>query len=57
MKGATVVIMKSAGIPSRKNAAKIAIGRAEFLFKAAEYGDAIIERAGEIVAQSGTTRM
>lgn len=55
IKGATVAIMKSAGIPIRKNAAEIAIGQAEPLFKAAEYGDAIIERAGEIGAETGTT--
>jgi len=55
VKGATAVIMKSAGLPIRKNAAEIAVGQAEPLFKAADYGDAITERAGEIAAQTGTT--
>ena len=55
IKGATAVILKSEGAAMRKNAAEVAAGTAEPLYKAAEYGDAMMARAGEIGAQYGTT--
>lgn len=55
VKGATAVIMKSAGTPIFKNASEVAAGAAEPLYKAAEYGDAMIVRAGEIAAERGCT--
>jgi hypothetical protein len=53
--GAVAVILKSAGTPLLKNASEVAAGQAEPLYKAVEYGDAMIVRAGEIAAQAGTT--
>ena len=50
--GAVAVLMKS-GTPIRKNAAEVAAGQAEPLFKAAEYGDAIMARAEEIALAKG----
>lgn len=55
VKGATAVLLKSGGVEIRKNAADVAAGRAEPLYKASDYGDAMIVRAGEIAAQTGTT--
>lgn len=55
VKGATAVILKSGSVAIRKNAAEIATGEAEPLYKAADYGDAMMVRAGEIAAQTGTT--
>ena len=40
VKGATAVIIKSTGMPIRKNAAEVASGNAEPLYKASDYGDA-----------------
>lgn len=54
-RGATAVILKSGGTPIFKNAAEVAQGQAEPLYKAAEYGDAMLVRAGEIAAETGTT--
>lgn len=54
-RGATAVILKSAGTPILKNAAEVAQGQAEPLYKAAEYGDAMLVRAGEIAAETGTS--
>lgn len=54
VKGALAVVMKR-GTPLLKNASEVAAGQAEPLYKAAEYGDAMIVRAGEIAAQTGTT--
>jgi hypothetical protein len=53
--GATAVILKSAGAALRKNAAEVAAGKAEPLFKAAEYSDAMMARAGEIAVEKGCT--
>jgi len=53
--GATAVILKSAGAALRKNAAEVASGSAEPLYKAAEYGDAMMARAGEIAVEKGCT--
>ncbi len=55
VKGATAVLMKSGSVAIRKNAAEIAAGQAEPLYKAADYADAMMVRAGEIAAQTGTT--
>ena len=55
IKGATAVILKSSSVAIRKNAAEIAAGQAEPLYKAPDYADAIMVRAGEIAAQTGTT--
>ncbi|WP_227340120.1 hypothetical protein [Sphingopyxis sp. P8] len=55
VKGATAVIMKSSSVAIRKNAADIVAGEAEPLYKAAEYADAIMVRAGEIAQQTGVT--
>lgn len=55
VKGATAVLLKSSGAPIRKNAAEIAAGRAEPLYKAAEYADAMIARAGELAIEKGCT--
>lgn len=53
--GATAVLLKSAGAALRKNAAEVAAGQAAPLFKAAEYGDAMMARAGEIAVEKGCT--
>src|SRR5689334_18101839 len=55
VKGATAVLFKSEGAALRKNAAEVAAGTAEPMYKAAEYGDAMMTRAGELGAQYGTT--
>jgi len=55
VKGATAVLLKSGGTPILKNAAEVAQGQAEPLYKAAEYGDAMLVRAGEIAAETGMT--
>jgi hypothetical protein len=55
--GATAVILKSAdtSLPIRKNAAEVASGSAEPLYKAAEYGEAMIARSVELAKQYGGT--
>jgi hypothetical protein len=53
--GAVAVILKSAGAALRKNAAEVAAGQAEPLYKAAEYADAMMARAGEIAVEKGCT--
>jgi hypothetical protein len=53
--GAVAVILKSAGAALRKNAAEVASGNAEPLYKAAEYADAMMARAGEIAVEKGCT--
>lgn len=53
--GATAVILKSAGAALRKNASEVAAGAAEPLYKAAEYADAMMARAGEIAVEKGCT--
>ena len=53
-KGATAVILKS-GTPLRKNASEVAAGEATPLYKAAEYADAMMVRAGEIALEKGCT--
>ncbi|OYX96775.1 MAG: hypothetical protein B7X90_08685 [Novosphingobium sp. 17-62-19] len=53
--GATAVILKSAGAALRKNASEVAAGAAEPLYKAAEYADAMMARAGEIAVEKGIT--
>lgn len=55
IKGATAVILKSAGAALRKNASEVAAGAAEPLYKAAEYADAMMARAGEIAVEKGCT--
>ena len=55
VKGATAVILKSGSVAIRKNAAEIAVGKAEPLYKAADYADAMMVRAGEIAQQTGVT--
>lgn len=50
-----VIIKRDGGTPIRKNASEVAQGQAEPLYKAADYGDAMIVRAGEIAAETGTT--
>ncbi|KUO56505.1 MAG: hypothetical protein APF78_09250 [Sphingomonadales bacterium BRH_c3] len=55
VKGATAVILKSASVAIRKNAAEVAAGEAEPLLKAAEYADAMMVRAGEIALEKGCT--
>lgn len=55
VKGATAVILKSASVAIRKNAAEVAAGQAEPLHKAAEYSDAMMVRAGEIALEKGCT--
>lgn len=54
-RGAVAVILKGEGVALRKNASEVAQGQAEPLYKAADYGDAMLVRAGEIAAQTGTT--
>ena len=56
-KGAVAVLTKRAyaDTPIRKNAADIAAGTAQPLFKAAAYGDAIMDRASELGTQHGCT--
>ena len=46
--GAVAVILKSGAVDIRKNASEVAAGEAAPLYKAAEYGDAIMARAEEI---------
>lgn len=53
--GATAVILKSAGAALRKNASEVAAGQAEPLYKATEYADAMMARAGEIAVEKGCT--
>jgi len=55
VKGATAVILKSFTAALRKNAAEVAAGEAEPQYKAAEYADALIVRAGEIALEKGCT--
>ena len=55
VKGATAVIMKSEGAALRKNAADVAAGTAEPMYKAAQYGDAMMARASEIAVEKGCT--
>ncbi|MBH0111427.1 hypothetical protein I5E68_00495 [Novosphingobium sp. YJ-S2-02] len=55
VKGATAVILKGGSVAIRKNAAEIAAGQAEPLYKAADYADAIMVRAGEIAQQTGVS--
>lgn len=55
VKGATAVLLKSEGAALRKNASEVAAGQAEPLYKAAEYGDAMMARAGEIALEKGCT--
>ena len=55
VKGATAVLLKSAGTPLRKNASEVAAGEAVPLYKAAEYADAMMVRAGEIALEKGCT--
>lgn len=50
-----VIMKRDGGTPIRKNAAEVAQGQAEPLYKAADYGDAMIVRAGEIAAETGTS--
>lgn len=54
-KGAVAVLLKSAGAALRKNASEVAAGAAEPLYKAAEYADAMMARAGEIAVEKGCT--
>jgi len=54
-KGATAVLLKNGTTPIRKNASEVAAGTAEPLYKAAEYGDAMMARAGEIAVEKGCT--
>lgn len=55
VRGAVAVLLKSAGAALRKNAAEVAAGTAEPLYKAAEYADAMMVRAGEIALEKGCT--
>lgn len=55
IKGATAVILKSEGAALRKNASEVAAGTAEPLYKAADYSDAMMARAGEIAVEKGCT--
>lgn len=55
VKGATAVILKSTTATLRKNAAEVAAGEAAPLYKAAEYADAMMIRAGEIALEKGCT--
>lgn len=55
VKGATAVLLKSAGTPLRKNASEVAAGEAAPLYKAADYSDAMMARAGEIAVEKGIT--
>jgi len=53
---ARAVIMKRDGAtPILKNASEVAQGQAQPLYKAAEYGDAMMARAGEIAVEKGCT--
>lgn len=54
-KGAVAVLFKGEAVAIRKNAAEVAAGGAEPLYKAAEYGEAMMVRAGELGSQYGTT--
>lgn len=51
--GAVAVILKSGAVDIRKNASEVATGQAAPLYKAAEYGDAIMARAEEIALTKG----
>lgn len=51
--GAVAVILKSGAVDIRKNASEVASGAAAPLYKAAEYGDAIMARAEEIGLAKG----
>lgn len=51
--GAVAVILKSGAVDIRKNASEVAAGEAAPLYKAAEYGDAIMARAEEIALAKG----
>lgn len=55
VKGATAVILKCATVDIRKNASDVAAGAAAPLYKAAEYGDAMIARSVELAKQHGGT--
>lgn len=55
VKGATAVLLKGAAVDIRKNAADVAAGQAAPLYKAAEYGDAMIARSVELAKQHGGT--
>lgn len=54
-RGAVAVIVKSHAVDIRKNASDVAAGRAAPLYKAAEYGDAMIARSVELAKQHGGT--
>jgi len=51
--GAVAVILKSGTVDIRKNASEVAAGQAAPLYKAGEYGDAIMARAEEIALAKG----
>ncbi len=51
--GAVAVLLKSGAVDIRKNASEVAAGEAAPLYKAAEYGDAIMARAEEIALAKG----
>lgn len=53
--GAVAVLLKSEGAALRKNASEVASGNAEPLYKAADYVDAMMVRAGEIAVEKGCT--
>lgn len=55
VQGATAVLLKSEGAALRKNAAEVAAGQAAPLYKAAQYEDAMMARAGEIAVEKGCT--
>ena len=55
VKGATAVILKSASVAICKNAAEVAAGQAAPLYKAAEYGEAMVARSVELAKQHGGT--
>lgn len=53
--GAVAVILKSGTVDIRKNASEVAAGAAAPLYKAAEYGEAMIARSVELAKQHGGT--
>ncbi|GAM04768.1 hypothetical protein [Novosphingobium sp. MBES04] len=55
VKGATALILKSGAAAFRKNVSEVATGEAAPLYKAAEYADATMVRAGEIALKKGCT--
>lgn len=55
VKGATAVLLKGAAVDIRKNASDVAAGAAAPLYKAAEYGDAMIARSVDLAKQHGGT--